>query len=120
MFAKPLKCFEPPLRILNRRPRKIDVMTLVIIAHIHAVPEHRGALEAKLQTLLAPTRAEAGCQTYDLHVDLDDENHFMFHEAWDSKEHLGAHMASEHFKAFGASTKGMIASFTMHKMKTLG
>ena len=95
-------------------------MTLIINAHIHAVPEQRDALKAELEKLLPPTRAEAGCHFYELHVDHADENHFMFHESWVSKDALNTHMASNHIKAFGAATKGMVASFKMYEMEKLG
>ncbi len=49
--------------------------------------------------LVAPTRQEAGCLNYDLHVSPEDPAKFLFHENWTSKALLDAHLQSAHIKA---------------------
>jgi quinol monooxygenase YgiN len=95
-------------------------MALIITAHIHAAPEHRDTVQAELEKLVPPTRKEAGCHTYDLHIDKADNTHFIFYEIWESKTLMDAHMASDHIKAFGAATKGMVADFKLFEMEKLG
>jgi len=50
--------------------------------------------------LIAPTRAEAGCINYDLHVSEEDARQFVFYENWMSESHLEAHANSAHLRAF--------------------
>jgi quinol monooxygenase YgiN len=47
--------------------------------------------------LVEETRKEDGCITYNLFQDSEDKGTFTFVEEWTSKEHLDAHMQTEHF-----------------------
>jgi len=91
-------------------------MPLTLIAHIHAVPEKREAVLTALQTLVLPTRAEAGCLGYTLHTDNNDPAHFVFYEIWEDKAAMDRHMATPHIAAFRAATEGMITQFTLHEL----
>lgn len=84
-------------------------MKLVIVAQSRAKPGHEAALEAALSALVAPTRAEAGCETYDLHRGRDDPGLFHFHEVWTTREHWLAHIESAHIAACRAATKDIVA-----------
>ncbi len=94
-------------------------MTLILNAHIHATPGQRDQLKAELLKLVPPTRAEVGCNFYELHEDLSDENHFMFHESWKNREASDQHMKTDHIAAFRAVTAGMIADFKLYEMRKL-
>ena len=54
-------------------------------------------LRALLQDMLAPTRAESGCELYELY-ESDSSGRFYFYEAWESQAALDQHMATPHFK----------------------
>lgn len=73
-----------------------------VIAHIWVKPESLDQLKPTLTLLVTETRKEKGCLYYDLYQSLDDANHFIMNEKWESSEDLGAHMQSEHFKQCGA------------------
>ena len=47
--------------------------------------------------MIAPTRAEKGCISYDLTHSQSDPSIYAFIEKWESKEILDAHMKTEHF-----------------------
>lgn len=49
------------------------------------------------EELIGKTRKEDGCGGYDLGQATQDENQLVVLEAWESKEALDAHSASEHF-----------------------
>lgn len=89
---------------------------LVVIAVLKCKTEHIETVKKGLQGLVAPTLQEAGCLKYDLHQDLEDPNTFIFVEEWESAEHLKQHGASDHIKAFGAASKGMMESRKLHMM----
>jgi quinol monooxygenase YgiN len=95
-------------------------MALIILAQITAVPGKEDALRAALNGLLAPTRAEAGCVVYDLHVDNTDPAFFMFYEIWESREAWLRHMESPHLKAHGSASEGMVAKVVLNEMTRLG
>jgi len=48
-------------------------------------------------TLVAETRKEKGCISYQLFQDMDQPNVFAFIEEWESMEALQSHMKSKHF-----------------------
>ena len=49
-----------------------------------------------LFSLVAPTRVEAGCIDYHLHVSDEDPRCFMFYENWVMKKDLDDHLAKPH------------------------
>ena len=90
---------------------------LIVIARIVAIPGREEAVRDALLALVEPTRAEAGCITYDLHCDRSDPALFYFYEAWESEAHLDAHLASEHLARFGAMADELVAEpVAIHRM----
>mgnify|MGYP003409313886 FL=1 len=51
-----------------------------------------------IKELVEKTREEKGCIKYELFQDVESEGAITFIEEWESREALGEHMASEHFK----------------------
>lgn len=82
---------------------------LTVIAHAVAKPGKEKELQKVLQTLVAPTRAEAGCLNYDLHQSTENPLEFVFHENWTSKTALDAHLQTRHIKEAGAAAKDLLA-----------
>ena len=74
---------------------------LTVIATLKAKKGSEEALHRALQDLVAPTRAEKGCVTYDLHRSHDDPALFIFYETWESRPLWDDHMKTPHLKAFG-------------------
>jgi quinol monooxygenase YgiN len=71
---------------------------LTVVAEINAKPGKEAELRATLLALIGPTRKEAGCVQYDLHVHTSDPGRFVFYENWTSQEALARHAASAHLK----------------------
>jgi quinol monooxygenase YgiN len=71
---------------------------LTVVATFQARPGKEADLRAVLISLLAPTREEPGCVSYDVHQSADDPAKFLFYENWQSKEALDAHMRSPHLQ----------------------
>lgn len=74
-----------------------EVLTLVVM--FQARPGKENELRNALTGVLAPTRKEAGCLNYDLHISPDDPAKLMIHENWASKAHHQAHHHSPHIQA---------------------
>ncbi|HXE42529.1 MAG TPA: putative quinol monooxygenase [Candidatus Baltobacteraceae bacterium] len=72
---------------------------LTLVVTFQARPGKEAELRKVLTALVAPSRKDAGCLNYDLHVALDDPAKFIFHENWATKAHHEAHVAAPHIQA---------------------
>ena len=68
-----------------------------VIARAMAGAGKADQLKALLQGMLAPTRAESGCELYELY-ESDSWGRFFFYETWASQAALDQHMATPHFE----------------------
>jgi quinol monooxygenase YgiN len=71
-----------------------------LIAYLNAKPEKRAELLKILHDFVKPTRAEAGCVEYHLHVSNDDPNLFVFYENWKTRKDLDDHLRMPYLEAF--------------------
>lgn len=71
---------------------------LTIVAEVTAKPGCEQRLREELLACIEPTRAEAGCVQYLLHVSAENPGHFLFYENWASREAFGQHMATPHLQ----------------------
>lgn len=76
--------------------------SVTVIATFRARAGKEEQAKAALLSLVAPTRAEAGCLNYDLHVLDGDARRFLFHENWRSKADLDRHLETPHLAAVRA------------------
>lgn len=74
-----------------------EVITAVTL--IHGLPGKETDLKQHLLSLAAPTRAEAGCVTYDLYESPEARHEFMRYEIWASPDALEAHKKTPHLRA---------------------
>ena len=73
-------------------------MTVVrVIARAVAGKGKENQLRALLQGMLVPTRAEQGCQSYELY-ETDSTGRFYFDETWKNQAALDEHKATLHYK----------------------
>lgn len=83
---------------------------LVVIATVKAKAGKEHELAEVLRKFLTPTRREAGCIQYDLHVDREDPGSFAFYERWADEAALNAHLQTPHitsgFAAMSLLTAG--------------
>lgn len=93
---------------------------LTVVAKILAKTGKGALVKSELMKLLTPTRAEEGCINYDLHQDNDNDDLFYFHENWESKELLQAHLKSDHIAAYLKATEGAVAEFVITEMTQIG
>lgn len=82
---------------------------VTVIARARSRQGMEEKLKAELLALVAPTHAERGCINYDLHQSADDPAHFMFHENWESRAALDAHLATPHLTAFRERAPDLLA-----------
>ncbi|WP_397450063.1 putative quinol monooxygenase [Pseudomonas sp. NA-150] len=90
-----------------------------VIATIVAKAGHETALEKSLRAILQPTRAEAGCLSYELHQDRENNAAFYMLERWTDDAALEAHGNSAHIQAFRAEAGDLIEQFVLKRVQHL-
>jgi quinol monooxygenase YgiN len=85
--------------------------TITVIATFQAQPGKEAELKTALTNLVAPTRLEAGCLNYDLHVLSEDPGKFLFHENWASQAQLDAHLKSAQIAALAPIVGELCVAF---------
>lgn len=73
---------------------------IAVVARITAHPGQGDAVRAALRELIAPTLQEAGCERYELHVDPQHADTFLFIERWRDEQALDAHGRTPHLQRF--------------------
>ncbi len=85
-----------------------EAVTLIVI--LRAKEGQDVLLEVELRALIAPTRCEDGCLTYDLHRGTEVPGTFLLHEVWASREHHRLHMNTPHFLRWNARKDALLAA----------
>ena len=91
-------------------------MALTILAQITAAAGKGPLVRGELEKLVTPTRAENGCLQYDLHIDNENPEFFVFYENWESRDLWQTHMDAPHLKAYLEATEGAIESFILNEL----
>ena len=99
-------------------------MSLVhVIAIITAKPGKRAEVLEHFQANVPAVHAEDGCIEYGATVDTEGvgpfqtqfgEDTFVVVEKWETLDHLKAHAAAPHMKAYGEKTKDLLADRVIH------
>ncbi|MGA1798845.1 putative quinol monooxygenase [Sphingomonas sp. 4RDLI-65] len=84
-------------------------MAIKIIAFVTVKPGEEDAFTAAARICVAASRAEPGVLHYDLWRETEGDRRFVFNELYVDDAAVQAHMASDHFKAFGLAARGIAA-----------
>ena len=82
---------------------------ITVLARIRAKNGMEEKIKQDCTALIEPTRSEAGCISYDFHVNTEDKCSFMFYENWVSKKTLDEHLQKTHLQAFVSKAEGLLA-----------
>jgi quinol monooxygenase YgiN len=94
-----------------------------VVAIITAKPGQRETILEHFRANVPAVHAEDGCIEYGPAIDAEGvgalqtpfgPDSFVVLEKWESLDHLKAHGASAHMKAYAAKTKELIASRVIH------
>ena len=89
-------------------------MPVKVVALLTANPGGDDALIAAARICAAASRAEPGVLHYELWREADGERRFVFNELYVDDTAVAAHMASDHFAAFGVAVRDLaVASPTI-------
>jgi quinol monooxygenase YgiN len=79
-----------------------------VIARFVARKGNEDQLRTLLQGMLTPTRAEAGCQLYELYQS-DSRERFYLYENWESQSALDRHISTPHFRHLQQTVSEVLA-----------
>jgi quinol monooxygenase YgiN len=82
---------------------------LTVVARLRARPGRETELRHQLQRLVNPTRAEAGCITYELNESKSEPGLFLFYEVWKSDLDLDEHFQTPHMLVIGKILPELLA-----------
>lgn len=94
--------------------------SLTLLVRIDAKADRAEEVKASLLSLLAPTRAEAGCESYKFYIDDKDPAVFNFVETWTTRAHWEAHNESPHLADFIALAETAVDKFTVSEITEHG
>lgn len=93
---------------------------LDVVAVLVAKPGSESVVSGALGALVEPTRAEAGCLSYDLYVSQADPATFITVERWRSTGDLDGHMGTPHIaKAFEVAGDHLAAAPAIHPLSAV-
>ncbi|HIC44913.1 MAG TPA: antibiotic biosynthesis monooxygenase [Sulfurimonas sp.] len=92
---------------------------LTIVAHIQAVQGQSDFVKSELLKLIEPTLKEDGCIQYDLHMEDNNPEQFLFFEIWENRGLWQAHMQTPHILAFIESVEEYLENFSVQEMTKL-
>jgi quinol monooxygenase YgiN len=72
---------------------------IVVAAKLVVIPERKSEIIRLAATVAPPSRAEAGCITYNFY-EQPGSNDFLFFEEWADQAALELHFQTPHFQAF--------------------
>jgi len=85
-------------------------MPTKVVALVSVKPGEEDAFTAAARICVAASRAEPGVLHYDLWREAEGERRFVFNELYVDDAAVQAHMASDHFKAFGLAARDLAAA----------
>jgi quinol monooxygenase YgiN len=81
-----------------------------VIAFVSVRPGMEEEFIRAVAPCIAASRSEVGVLRYDLWREKDGERRFVFDELYTDQAAVQAHMASDHFKAFGVAARDLAAA----------
>ena|SRR5437879_1414372 len=106
---------KPKKRAVKRNSRanasaKLPKTAVTLVVILRPKPAQETLLEAELRALVAPTRREEGCITYDLHRAIEPPGAFLLHEVWATRDDHRLHTKTPHFLRWDARKDALLAS----------
>lgn len=83
---------------------------LYVIASLNIKAGTRDKVAAAAARCVAATRAEDGCVSYDLNVDIADDTRLVIVERWRDRAALEAHFKTPHLQAWRAASTPFVES----------
>jgi len=92
---------------------------LLIIATVHIHEGYKDELQKAFQDVIAATRKEAGCLSYNVYEDINNPSTMTFVEYWASQADIDRHNQTPHLQALVKALEGkahMSVAVMKHKL----
>ncbi|MEU5269706.1 putative quinol monooxygenase [Streptomyces hygroscopicus] len=86
-----------------------DQNHVTVIARFTPAADRAPQLQALLEGMIAPTRSEPGCRSYDLYTTQTQAPDYILLERYQDTAALEAHRATAHYKAYRAQLPDLLA-----------
>ena len=83
---------------------------IVVIGRVRTDADRRARLIEIGQTVANESRQEAGCISYALYQDTEDENAFLFVEEWHDEAALRRHFTTAHIAEFMSTVRSALVT----------
>lgn len=91
-----------------------------VVVHFEVKPDHTEEfLPLMMENAHASVTTEPGCQQFDVCVNDSDPAKVFLYEVYDDRAAFEAHMATDHFAAFGKSADHMFADKRIETFDTV-
>jgi quinol monooxygenase YgiN len=70
---------------------------IILRITLNVLPEKQKEVMQTLLSMIEPTGKEKGCLSYDVLLDIEDNNVFSLIEDWENREYLEHHLRSDRF-----------------------
>jgi quinol monooxygenase YgiN len=70
---------------------------IILRITLNVLPEKQKEVMQTLLSMIEPTGKEKGCLSYDVFLDMEDNNVFSLIEDWENREYLEHHLRSDRF-----------------------
>jgi len=87
----------------------MSTQTIKVVVHIIARADKIPEVQTILQGIVAPTRQEAGCLSYQLFSNDVNPVEFLFIEEWVNESAIGAHFSAPHIQQALAEISPLLA-----------
>jgi quinol monooxygenase YgiN len=81
-----------------------------VVARVNVRPEKLDEALGAFERLVAASRAEEGCVSYELLQNVEDQHDLTFVEEWASKAILDSHFQTPHFQAIAARVDELLTA----------
>ena len=85
-------------------------MSVKVVAFVTVKSGHEDAFVSAARQCIEASRGEPGVINYDLWREVEGDRRFVFDELYVDDAAVHAHMASDHFKTFGAAARDLAAA----------
>lgn len=93
---------------------------LYLISTAYLRPGTRDACLEHAHAIIAASRKEPGCISYDAHTSVTDPDRIVLVERWESRAALDAHFQTEHFRVWRAAIAPYVLSRQMEVITPAG
>lgn len=101
----------------NFKGKKMKITKKVVFI---AKDESVNELKALLEMMIEPSRAEAGCELYNIYRHKNDPKTFVVIETWENEEALKGHQKSAHYADYKSKFEPFCAEKFSDEMEILG